>query len=49
MKGEHSRTRACNNPVPQNGGESCPGTARETAPCPSSNCIRMCSFLFKIL
>ncbi|XP_065060118.1 uncharacterized protein LOC135687479 [Rhopilema esculentum] len=40
MKGEQSRSRACTNPAPQNGGEECPGSATDSQPCPSSNCIQ---------
>ena len=46
MKGEQSRNRACNSPKPQNGGEECPGTARETRPCPSIGCIGTFSYLY---
>eukprot|EP00794_Sanderia_malayensis_P009954 gene9954-10974_t len=38
MRGEKSRTRLCNNPAPQNGGDICLGSAKKTIVCPSSNC-----------
>ena len=31
--GVKSRTRACNNPVPSNGGDDCSGERKQTQPC----------------
>ncbi|XP_022801157.1 uncharacterized protein LOC111338874 [Stylophora pistillata] len=37
-RGIQLRTRQCNNPAPQNGGELCPGTGSESQECPKTNC-----------
>ncbi|CAH3136107.1 unnamed protein product [Pocillopora meandrina] len=37
-KGVQLRTRQCNNPAPQNGGDVCPGTGSESQECPKTNC-----------
>ena len=37
-RGSQVRTRQCNNPAPQNGGEVCPGTGSESQECPKTNC-----------
>ena len=31
--GSQERTRECDNPQPENGGQACTGTAKETRPC----------------
>ncbi|XP_053386636.1 SCO-spondin-like [Mercenaria mercenaria] len=36
--GTQSRTRLCNSPAPQNGGQNCKGTNRETQTCFSKQC-----------
>jgi len=38
--GTQSRTRACNNPTPANGGVSCSGNASETRTCSTSSCTQ---------
>eukprot|EP00795_Rhopilema_esculentum_P012584 gene12584-3284_t len=39
MKGEKLRTRTCTNPSPANGGDLCPGSAKDTRICPYTNCL----------
>lgn len=36
--GTHNRTRACNNPIPQNGGANCVGSSIETEDCSTPAC-----------
>ena len=46
-KGVQLRTRQCNNPAPQNGGDVCPGTGSESQECPKTNCKGALIFAFK--
>ncbi|XP_031571665.1 uncharacterized protein LOC116305834 [Actinia tenebrosa] len=38
-KGQKTRKRECNNPIPREGGDQCPGTNTEKIECPTQNCI----------
>ena len=37
-RGAQVRTRLCDSPAPQDGGELCPGTGSESQECPKTNC-----------
>ena len=38
--GSQSRTRRCDNPKPQNGGEVCKGSSRQTRKCNTNACVK---------
>lgn len=41
-----NRTRLCDNPEPQNGGDTCQGEVSESKPCPKVNCPSKYCFFY---